>query len=102
MNYTAEQKRIAKQLARQVQRAANIAGENNLEMGNGGDISSMLGGIASELEQISTQVEAPVVSEEAVPKGHGCPACGEARLDMLEWKDDETVVCGSCGNEYKP
>lgn len=52
MSYTAEQKRIAKQLARQLTRIAQIAGENELYMGNGGDIGSMLSGIVTELEDI--------------------------------------------------
>jgi hypothetical protein len=53
MNYTPEQKRIAKQLARQLTKIAQIAGDNELYMGNGGDIGSMLSGIVTELEDIS-------------------------------------------------
>jgi hypothetical protein len=47
---TAEQKRIAGQLARQLNRLAQIANENGLTLGNGGDICSMLGAIADDLE----------------------------------------------------
>lgn len=53
MAYTAEQKRIAKQLAKSLQRIAGIAGDNELYMGNGGCIGSMLNGIVLELETIA-------------------------------------------------
>ena len=53
MTLDATQRRIARQLARQLIRLAAIADENNLVLGNGGEIGSMLGGIATELEQQS-------------------------------------------------
>lgn len=31
-----------------------------------------------------------------------CPNCCEADPDKLEWLDDETVRCLTCGHEYKP
>jgi len=55
MTYTQKQQRIAAQLARQLQRIAKVAGDNELYMGNGGDIGSMLGGIVGELESIATK-----------------------------------------------
>jgi hypothetical protein len=50
MNLTPEQKRIAKQMARQLKRLAQIADENEFEMSNGGILGSILGTIANELE----------------------------------------------------
>ena len=29
-----------------------------------------------------------------------CPSCGEDRVDYLEWEDDETVKCTTCGRSY--
>ena len=57
MKPTPEQRRIAKQLARQLTRIAQIAGDNELEMGNGGCIGSMLSGIVTELEDIANKPE---------------------------------------------
>jgi len=37
-----------------------------------------------------------------VPVEDGCPNCGERDTDQLEWQDDETVRCLSCGKEYRP
>ena len=37
-----------------------------------------------------------------VPVEDGCPNCGERDTDQLEWQDDETVRCLSCGKEYMP
>jgi hypothetical protein len=48
---TAEQMRIATQLARQIYKLAAIAGDNEIYLGNGGDVGSLLGGIANDLEQ---------------------------------------------------
>lgn len=31
-----------------------------------------------------------------------CPHCCEARIDYLEWEDEETVRCRSCGRAYRP
>jgi hypothetical protein len=31
-----------------------------------------------------------------------CPSCCESRADYLEWRDDEIVLCLSCGNKYRP
>ena len=31
-----------------------------------------------------------------------CPGCCESRVDRLEWLDEETVRCLSCGREYRP
>ena len=55
IDYTPEQKRIAKRLARQLTRIAQNAGDNELYMGNGGCIGSMLGGIVTELEDIAAE-----------------------------------------------
>lgn len=31
-----------------------------------------------------------------------CPHCGESRVDLLVWLDDEFVECASCGQTYRP
>jgi predicted RNA-binding Zn-ribbon protein involved in translation (DUF1610 family) len=31
-----------------------------------------------------------------------CPHCGESRIDFLEWEDDESVKCRTCGRTYHP
>lgn len=31
-----------------------------------------------------------------------CPRCGESRVDMLAWLDDEFVECLTCGQTYRP
>ncbi len=31
-----------------------------------------------------------------------CPHCSEDRADLLEWQDDESVLCRSCGRSYRP
>jgi len=31
-----------------------------------------------------------------------CPSCCEARVDYLDWEDDETVKCRTCGRTYRP
>jgi hypothetical protein len=38
----------------------------------------------------------------AVPPGCGCPECHEWCPDLLEWIDDNTVRCETCGMEYQP
>lgn len=48
---TGEQIRMAKQLARQIANLADIAERNNVVLGNGGDVSSMLGAMATDIEQ---------------------------------------------------
>lgn len=40
--------------------------------------------------------------EELVSDSARCPGCGEARVDYLEWIDDQTVRCHSCGRQYQP
>ena len=54
---TPEQRRIAKQIARQLNRIAQIADDNELMLGNGALIGNMLGGIAIELEQQAQQTK---------------------------------------------
>lgn len=39
---------------------------------------------------------------ELVAETEWCPRCGESRLDWLDWLDDDTVRCASCGHEYQP
>jgi uncharacterized Zn finger protein len=36
------------------------------------------------------------------PEAPACPHCGESRVDFLEWQDDVTVRCLSCGGTYQP
>ncbi|MCU1284089.1 MAG: hypothetical protein JWO13_439 [Acidobacteriales bacterium] len=31
-----------------------------------------------------------------------CAHCGESRIDLLEWEDEETVRCRSCDRRYRP
>jgi predicted RNA-binding Zn-ribbon protein involved in translation (DUF1610 family) len=31
-----------------------------------------------------------------------CPYCSEARIDYLEWEDDDIIKCISCGRSYRP
>ena len=29
-----------------------------------------------------------------------CPCCGEQRMDKLEWNDDDSITCLTCGVTY--
>jgi hypothetical protein len=41
--------------------------------------------------------------EEKVARCLACPACGERRMDQLEWNSYGTeVTCASCGSVYDP
>jgi hypothetical protein len=75
MAYTAEQCRIAKQLAKQLSRIAGIAGDNELYMGNGGDIGSMLGGIVIEFEDIANS--APAAKHNPAKCTWPCEVCAD-------------------------
>lgn len=33
---------------------------------------------------------------------YACPCCGERREDYLEWQEDDTVKCATCGTVYDP
>ena len=38
-----------------------------------------------------------------VNRGDRCPVCGERRMDLLVWHDDDGHVhCASCGATYNP
>lgn len=40
-------------------------------------------------------------SDDEVPRGCGCPNCGEQRIDWLAINEDgETVTCNTCGRRY--
>lgn len=52
--------------------------------------------------QTPTHVGAP--THEVVDHDDACPGCGEARMDKLVWRDDDsdTVDCLTCGCVYRP
>lgn len=39
---------------------------------------------------------------EQVEPGFACPHCGERRMDMLVWIEDDRVECQTCGHHYDP
>lgn len=43
-----------------------------------------------------------LVQDELVDECFGCPQCGERRVDLLLWMDDENVECDNCHHEYNP
>jgi hypothetical protein len=54
---TGEQIRIAQQLAKKLQKLAGIAADNELTLPNGGDVASMLYGIAVDIEWQASAAE---------------------------------------------
>ena len=46
-------------------------------------------------------LQAELRDEDLVRPGHGCPSCGERRVDCLIIQDDESVRCGTCGRRYE-
>ena len=45
-------------------------------------------------------LQAELRDEDLVRPGHGCPSCGERRMDWLGVQDDESVKCGTCDLQY--
>jgi len=43
-----------------------------------------------------------IVEPDQVAEQHGCPKCGQRRIDSLEWLDDKRVKCLTCGHIYEP
>ncbi len=41
-------------------------------------------------------------NEERVEPGFACPHCGECRMDMLVWVEDDRIECQTCGRHYDP
>ena len=41
-------------------------------------------------------------SDECVEQGFACPHCGERRMDLLVWVEDDCVECETCGHHYDP
>ena len=46
-------------------------------------------------------LQAELRDEDLVRPGHGCPSCGERRVDCLIIQDDESVRCGTCDRQYE-
>lgn len=46
-------------------------------------------------------LQAELRDEDLVRPGHGCPSCGERRMDELTIQDDESVVCSTCDRRYE-
>ena len=46
--------------------------------------------------------EAMATSPDTVEEHNACPACGEQRMDYLQWDDADYVTCGTCGCVYDP
>jgi len=40
-------------------------------------------------------------TDELVVEWAACPSCGERRMDELLFKEDESVVCATCGTRYQ-
>lgn len=62
---TGEQIRISQQVARQLWKLATIAGDNELLLGNGGEVGSILGSIAAELDVTVETAKAKAIQEKA-------------------------------------
>ena len=43
-----------------------------------------------------------IANDERVEAGFACPHCGERRMDMLVWVEDDRVECQNCGRGYDP
>jgi len=46
-------------------------------------------------------LQAELRDEDLVRPGHGCPSCGERRMDELIVQEDESVECSTCGRRYE-
>lgn len=46
-------------------------------------------------------VKEDAADAERVATAHGCPRCGERRMDRLVWQDDVSVRCASCQRVYR-
>lgn len=52
-------------------------------------------------EQADLDFEEEYDEDELVEREFKCPDCGERRIDALEWQDDDSVRCDSCGRVYR-
>ncbi len=43
-----------------------------------------------------------ITPEPLAPLSCACPCCGERRQDILEWQEDETILCTGCQLIYDP
>ncbi len=41
-------------------------------------------------------------NDERVEPGFACPHCGERRMDLLVWIEDDKVECQTCRHRYDP
>lgn len=52
------------------------------------------------LLSIADQLDPPLA--ELVHPSAACPNCGERKVDLLVWQDDDSVRCSRCQATYEP